>query len=90
MTFFHTEEGTTKPIIAKTTETEADADGIVTVFLNDLVPGQQCHVEVHHDEEDDEDEMVSMVGHGQQLTGISVQASSNDDGVDELLTSINR
>ncbi|XP_067946610.1 transcriptional repressor CTCFL-like isoform X1 [Watersipora subatra] len=33
----HEEEGTSKPIIATTTETEADADGIVTVYLNDLV-----------------------------------------------------
>ena len=32
-----TEEGTSKPIIAKTTETPADSDGIVTVYLDDLV-----------------------------------------------------
>jgi len=76
------EEGTSKPIIANTTETEADADGIVTVFLNDLVtnPAGQAAPET----------TPPSVPHLPDVGQMPIQSTSNDDGVDELLTSINR
>jgi len=79
----HEEEGTSKPIIAKTTETPADSDGIVTVYLDDLVswnnnptqqPMHQQEVVIH-----------APATHSDQVDTVH----GNDDGVDELLTSIN-